>query len=191
MAELVGLPSVAWEWFPAGAQGCDRGAFHKTRQSIYFSILFFLHSPPGCTAPASPDLAILRPEAGLHRRASRAAPCLQRGKPAPQHKEPRVSWDGEAAARRGNTAHTCRVPSLAAEGWLWDKHTAQKGEPRGLGRISKRWEDGGPEQEHAGRLAGAGSRQAAHATGQGLARHCRALAPAIWSANHPLVASLL
>lgn len=99
---------------------------------------------------------------------------------------PRAGWGGEAAGTQPTHAGVQR-----AEGWLWDKHTAQEGEPQGLGRISKRWEDGGWEQERAEGLAGAGSHQAAHATVQGLARHRLAPAPASWSSGSPLVPSLL
>lgn len=41
MAKLVRLPSMAWEWGPVGAQGCDSRVFHKTRQKLYFSFYFF------------------------------------------------------------------------------------------------------------------------------------------------------
>lgn len=170
---------------PGGCSGMRQRSLSQNQAKPLFFFLFFLHGPPGCAAPASLDLAILCPEAWLHGRASRAAPCLQRGKPAPQPKEPRASWEGEAATCTGDTARTCWVPSLTAKGWRWGKYMAQKAEPRGLERISKRWEDVGREQERAEGLAGAGSRQAAHATDQGLARHRLAPALAIWSSNHP------
>lgn len=120
MAKLVGLPPVAWECFPAGAQGCDTGACHKTGQYIYFFYFIFSARPSwmcsACQPGSSHPSSLWLPEVGLHRRASRAAPCLQQGKPAPQHKEPRAGW--EAAARRGDTAHTCpgtqpRCPRVA------------------------------------------------------------------------------
>lgn len=186
MAKLVGFLPMAWERFPAGAQGCDRGAFHQTRQNFggfffCFNLHFFF-----CMAL----LDVQRLPARSQPPRVPAAACSG-GNPLPNTRTPMMVGMGMTATRRGDTAHARWVPRLAADGWPRGKHTAQKREPGGLGRIGKRWEDGESEQEGAKGLAGAGSCQAAHATGQGSARHRLAPAPAIWSSNHPLVASLL
>lgn len=180
-AKLVGLPSVAL----AGAQGCNRGTFHKIRETIYFLFYFFLHGAPGCAAPANPDPATPRP-CGCLRLGCTGGQAGQHLAPQQGNLLPWAGWGGEAAGTQPTHAGVQH-----AEGWLWDKLTAQEGEPQGLGRISKRREDGGWEQERGEGLAGAGSHQAAHATVQGLARHHLALAPAIWSSGSPLVPSLL
>lgn len=74
-----------------------------------------------------------------------AAAC-SRGNPLPNTRTPMMAGMGMTATCRGDTAHARWVPRLAADGWPRGKHTAQKREPGGLGRIGKRWKDGESEK---------------------------------------------
>lgn len=94
MAKFIGLSSVAWEQFPAGAQGCDRAAFHETRQNLFVFFCKALLDAWYLPAQTHPPMSLQPPKTRLCRKVNRAAPCLHQGNLLPNTRSPGLHTEG-------------------------------------------------------------------------------------------------